>query len=124
MGFGSNFLEYDGLLVVSPADLAVDLVSDFGAGAGCWGASASIATAGNEGTATSETATTIAPATAPDRRPAGTNPGSSKYFARLATDAARKWKFAPANDQDPRKRLLIFEFSRSGVAGHASPTRS
>ena len=53
-----------------------------------------------------------------------TNPGSSKYFARLATDAARKWKFAPANDQDPRKRLLIFEFSRSGVAGHASPTRS
>ena len=53
-----------------------------------------------------------------------TNPGSSKYFARLATDAARKWKFAPASDQDPRKRLLIFEFSRSGVAGHASPTRS
>ena len=49
-----------------------------------------------------------------------TNPGSSKYFARLATDAARKWKFAPANDQDPRKRLLIFEFSRSGVAGHAT----
>jgi TonB family protein len=53
-----------------------------------------------------------------------TNGGSSKYFARLATDAAKKWKFAPANDQDPRKRLLIFEFSRSGVAGHASPTRS
>jgi TonB family protein len=53
-----------------------------------------------------------------------TNPGSSKYFARLATDAAKKWKFAPANDQDPRKRLLIFEFSRSGVAGHASPVRS
>jgi TonB family protein len=53
-----------------------------------------------------------------------TNPGSSKYFARLAVDAARKWKFAPANDQDPRKRLLIFEFSRSGVEGHASPARS
>lgn len=52
-----------------------------------------------------------------------TNPGSSKYFARLAADAARKWKFAPANDQDPRKRLLIFEFSRSGVAGYASPAR-
>ena len=51
------------------------------------------------------------------------NPGSSKYFARLSTDAAKKWKFAPANDQDPRKRLLIFEFSRSGVAGHAAPAR-
>jgi protein TonB len=53
-----------------------------------------------------------------------THPGSSKYFARLATDAAKKWKFAPANDQDPRKRLLIFEFSRSGVAGRASPART
>jgi TonB family protein len=53
-----------------------------------------------------------------------TNSGASRYFARLATDAARKWKFAPANDQDPRKRVLIFEFSRSGVAGHASALRS
>jgi hypothetical protein len=42
----------------------------------------------------------------------------------LATDAAKKWKFAPASDQDSRKRLLIFEFSRSGVVGHASPARS
>jgi TonB family protein len=48
-----------------------------------------------------------------------TNSGSSKYFARLATDAARKWKFAPSNDQDPRKRVLIFGFSRNGVDGHA-----
>jgi TonB family protein len=52
-----------------------------------------------------------------------TNSGSSRYFARLATDAARKWKFAPSNDQDPRKRVLIFEFSRSGVAGHATSVR-
>jgi TonB family protein len=52
------------------------------------------------------------------------NSGASRYFARLATEAARKWKFAASNDQDPRKRLLIFEFSRNGVEGHASAPRS
>ena len=45
--------------------------------------------------------------------------GSSKYFARLATAAARKWKFAPADDQPSRVWLLRFEFTRSGTAGHA-----
>ncbi len=45
--------------------------------------------------------------------------GSSGYFARLATDAARKWKFAPADAQSPREWLLQFEFSRSGVTAHA-----
>jgi TonB family protein len=48
------------------------------------------------------------------------NPGSSKYFARLATEAARKWKFAPAETQDSRKWLLRFEFTRGGASGHAS----
>ena len=47
--------------------------------------------------------------------------GSSKYFARLASDAARKWKFAPAGVQSPREWLLQFEFSRGGVTGHAVP---
>jgi hypothetical protein len=47
--------------------------------------------------------------------------GSSKYFARLAGDAARKWKFAPAGVQSPREWLLQFEFSRGGVTGHAVP---
>jgi hypothetical protein len=46
--------------------------------------------------------------------------GSSKYFARLATDAARKWKFAP-DTQSPREWLVQFEFSRDGVTGHAIP---
>jgi len=50
------------------------------------------------------------------------NPGPSKYFARLATQAARKWKFAPANDQDSRRWLLRFEFSRGGATGHAART--
>jgi serine/threonine protein kinase len=46
--------------------------------------------------------------------------GSSKYFARLATDAAKKWKFAP-DAQSPREWLVQFEFSRDGVTGHAIP---
>jgi hypothetical protein len=47
--------------------------------------------------------------------------GSSKYFARLASDAARKWKFVPADSQSPREWLVQFEFSRSGVTGQAVP---
>jgi hypothetical protein len=47
--------------------------------------------------------------------------GSSKYFARLASEAARKWKFVPADSQSPREWLVQFEFSRSGVTGQAVP---
>jgi Protein kinase domain len=47
--------------------------------------------------------------------------GSSKYFARLATDAARKWKFAAVDSPAPREWLVQFEFSRSGVTGRAVP---
>jgi TonB family protein len=52
------------------------------------------------------------------------NHGPSKYFARLAADAARKWKFAPASNQDSRKWLLRFEFTRGGVTGHAAILKS
>ena len=52
------------------------------------------------------------------------NPGPSKYFARLATAAARKWKFAPADHQDSRKWLVRFEFTRGGATGHATAPRS
>jgi len=48
------------------------------------------------------------------------NPGPSRYFARLATTAARKWKFAPADNQESRKWLLRFDFSRGGASGHAA----
>jgi hypothetical protein len=48
-------------------------------------------------------------------------PGSSKYFARLATDAARKWKFAATDSPAPREWLVQFEFSRSGVTAYAVP---
>ena len=47
--------------------------------------------------------------------------GSSRYFARLATEAAKKWKFAPADNLAPREWLIQFEFSRGGVTGHALP---
>jgi TonB family protein len=50
------------------------------------------------------------------------NPGPSRYFARLATKAARKWKFAPADNQASRKWLLQFEFSRGGATGYAART--
>jgi TonB family protein len=52
------------------------------------------------------------------------NPGPSEYFARLATEAARKWKFAPADHQVFREWLLTFEFTRGGATGHAAILRS
>jgi TonB family protein len=48
------------------------------------------------------------------------DPGPSKFFARLATAAARKWKFAPAGSQESREWLLWFEFTRDGTTGHAA----
>ena len=49
--------------------------------------------------------------------------GPSYYFARLATEAAKKWKFVPA-DQDSRNWLLRFEFARDGVSGYVVTSRS
>jgi TonB family protein len=45
---------------------------------------------------------------------------SSKYFARLSGEAARKWRFAPADNLNTRKWLLQFEFTRAGVTVRAS----
>ena len=50
--------------------------------------------------------------------------GSSKYFARVAAEAARKWRFAPADTQRPREWLLRFDFTRGGTTGHATIARS
>jgi TonB family protein len=49
--------------------------------------------------------------------------GPSKYFARSATKAAKKWKFAPADNQGSREWLLRFEFTRGGTTGHAAVSR-
>lgn len=46
--------------------------------------------------------------------------GSSRYFARLAADAAKKWKFAATDNPSMRQWLLQFEFSRSGVSSQAT----
>jgi hypothetical protein len=48
------------------------------------------------------------------------NPGPSKYFARLASDAAGGWKFVPADNRDPRVWLLRFDFTRSGARVNAT----
>jgi TonB family protein len=45
--------------------------------------------------------------------------GSSRYFARLAAESARRWKFAPAEDPS-RVWLLRFEFTRGGAMARAS----
>jgi TonB family protein len=49
--------------------------------------------------------------------------GSSRYFARLALEAAKKWKFVPwaSDDQNPRDWSLQFGFSRGGVTAQAVP---
>ncbi|HEY4444772.1 MAG TPA: protein kinase [Steroidobacteraceae bacterium] len=52
------------------------------------------------------------------------NHGPSKYFARLATEAAKQWKFAPTDDPVLRKWLLRFEFTRGGATGHAAAPKS
>jgi len=43
------------------------------------------------------------------------NPGPSSYFANRAREAAKKWRFAPTDEQGTRNWLLRFEFTRSGV---------
>jgi hypothetical protein len=45
--------------------------------------------------------------------------GSSRYFARLSTEAAKKWKFAPADNSSPREWIIQFEFARDGISAHA-----
>jgi serine/threonine protein kinase len=47
------------------------------------------------------------------------NGGSSRYFARLATEAGRQWMFIQASNPTPRKWLLHFEFTRNGAIGYA-----
>jgi outer membrane biosynthesis protein TonB len=51
------------------------------------------------------------------------HPGPSRYFARLASNAAGEWKFAPTDDRGSRVWLLRFEFIRGGVTAHATAAR-
>ena len=44
--------------------------------------------------------------------------GPSKYFARLASESARRWRFEPASGSGSRQSLIRFDFSRSGTTAH------
>jgi outer membrane biosynthesis protein TonB len=47
------------------------------------------------------------------------NRGPSRYFTRVSSEAARKWRFI-ADSQDSRQWLLQFEFNRSGSSVRAA----
>jgi Protein kinase domain len=46
--------------------------------------------------------------------------GPSRYFARIASDAAKKWRFVPADTAASRQYLLQFEFTRAGATAQMS----
>ncbi|WP_293863815.1 TonB family protein [Steroidobacter sp.] len=48
------------------------------------------------------------------------SPGPSKYFARLADNAAREWQFAPEDGDRSRVWRLTFLFTRDGETVRAS----
>lgn len=48
------------------------------------------------------------------------NAGPSRYFARVASDAAEKWQFTETDNRSPRVWLLRFEFTRGGTAVEAT----
>jgi TonB family protein len=51
--------------------------------------------------------------------------GPSKYFSRVAEEAAKRWKFAPAQggQDEPRSWTLLFVFSRGGTEMSATRTK-
>ncbi len=52
-------------------------------------------------------------------------PGPSKYFARLALEAARKWKFQPAEvDGRPVSKEWLLQFDFSRTATEAAPVKA
>jgi TonB family protein len=51
------------------------------------------------------------------------DPGPSRYFERLAVDAAKQWTFPPAADKAQRLVLVRFAFTRDGTTARAAPLR-
>jgi TonB family protein len=47
--------------------------------------------------------------------------GPSRYFERLALDAAKKWTFTPADSDAQRLMLVRFDFGRQGATARATP---
>jgi len=52
------------------------------------------------------------------------HPGPSRYFSKLATQAASKWKFVPDGHKSGGVWLIHFEFARTGVTAHATGAKS
>jgi TonB family protein len=50
-------------------------------------------------------------------------PGPSRYFERLAIDAAKQWTFAPAETGAQRIAVVRFAFTRDGATARAVPLR-
>jgi TonB family protein len=48
------------------------------------------------------------------------DPGPSRYFERLALEAAKKWTFTPADTQEQRIMLVRFNFTREGTTARAN----
>jgi hypothetical protein len=47
------------------------------------------------------------------------NRGPSRYFERLAIEAAKKWRFTEVDSPDRRIEIVRFDFTREGAAAHA-----
>jgi outer membrane biosynthesis protein TonB len=47
--------------------------------------------------------------------------GPSRYFERLAMDAAKKWTFPPAAGDARRLMLVKFVFTRDGTDANVTP---
>jgi TonB family protein len=45
--------------------------------------------------------------------------GPSRYFQRLAVEAAKKWTFPPVDTVSRRPMQIQFDFSRNGTTGRA-----
>jgi TonB family protein len=46
-------------------------------------------------------------------------PGPSRYFQRLAIEAAKQWTFPPADTASPRVMQIRFDFSRDRTTARA-----
>lgn len=49
--------------------------------------------------------------------------GPSRYFERLAVEAAKKWTFTPAVREEQRIMLVSFSYKRAGTTARASPLK-
>jgi TonB family protein len=43
------------------------------------------------------------------------HPGPSRYFARLASESARRWRFQPAGGSGSHQAVIRYDFARSGT---------